>query len=139
MISATHRHLHAHTHPHHHAHAHTRQAYAYSHSALTSRHEDELLDEKLAEPAGSEMCSESVLDVARERLGGEHFTSISTNSAIEHRTKMNRHFTSMYTQELLEESRLDAGLVWAKPANGEVSVDAILSANSALPKDLQTH
>jgi len=64
---------------------------------------------------------------------------LTSNRAMKHRTEMNRHFTSMYTQELLTESQLDAALVWTRPTAGEVSVDAILSANSALPENLQTH
>lgn len=135
----THRDLYSHTHPHHHAHAHHRQAFAYSHSTLCNKHEDHMVDDELESPHNAEACTVSVLDVARERIRGDHFTSVASNDAIKHRQTMNRHYTSMYTQELLRESQLDASLVWNLPASGEVSADAILSANSALPEELQTH
>ena len=134
-----HRHMHANKHPHHHAHAHHRHAYAYSVSDLTAKHWDDTIDEKLGAPVPPEEDPASALAVAHARAGGEHAPSITSEKAMEHRMAMNLHFTSLYTQEILTESRLDANLVWGKSVSGQVSIDDVLSANSALPADLQTH
>lgn len=99
-----------------------------------------MLDERMTDPHKFDKCGASALDVALERFHYDYKlqTSAVTNSVIRHRETMNRHFTSMYTTELIEESRLDANMIWMRAQKGEVSVDDILSSASALPAELRT-